>query len=137
MKELYLIYVNYIGVNHEGNYLYEFIFSDTTKDIDGDEWDAYPASGRPKPPHLTFIKKVGVLCSELKLALVQASHNFCVWDAIDGVVSLAWEDIDEAENYPKKRLCFKFGEKINEVTEKLYEKDLILHYDKLKYGENT
>jgi hypothetical protein len=135
MKELYLIYVNYIGVNYEGNYLYEFIFSDTTKDIDGDDWDAYPASGRPKPPQLAFIKKVGVLCSEMKLAVIQASHSFCVWDAIDGVISLAWEDIDEAENYPKKRLCFKFGEPINDVTEKLYEKDLILQYDKLKHGE--
>lgn len=134
---MYLIYVNYIGVNHEGNYLYEFIFSDTTKDIDGEDWDAYPASGRPKPPILNFVKKVGLLCSDLKLSVVQNSHTFSVWDAVDGVVSLAWEDIDEAETYPKKRIGFKFGETINNVTEKLYEKDLILQYDKLKYGENA
>ena len=133
MKELYLIYVNQVGKNYEGNFIYEFIFSDSTEKIDGDEWDTFPASGRPEPPHEIFIKSVGTLKSELKLDVVQNSDTFAVWDAIDGVIALAWENINAYDSYPEHRLCFKFGESVNEVTDKLYEKDLILEYNTNKH----
>jgi len=126
MKGLYLIYINLVGKDYKGNILYEFIFSDTTKDIDGDNWDIFPASGRPEPPHENFIKKVGRLESELNLDVIQHSDTFCVWDAIDGVVALAWENINAYDAYPERRLCFKFGDTIEDVEAKLYEKDLIL-----------
>jgi hypothetical protein len=129
MEELYLIYINYVGKDYKSDYLYEFIFSDTTEDIDGDEWDTYPASGRPQAPHESFIKKVGRLESELKLDVVQNSDTFAVWDAVDGVIALAWENIDDYEAYPEKRICFKFGEKLSNVEDALYEKDLILNYN--------
>ena len=134
MNELYLIYVNMVGKNYEGDYLYEFIFSDTTENIDGEFWDAVPASGRPEPPHEHLIKKVGRIESVLKLDVIQNSDSFVVWDAVDGVISIAWENIDAYESYPKKRLCFRFGETIKEVEEKLYEKDLILNYTKINHG---
>jgi hypothetical protein len=129
MKDLYLIYVNFIGKNYQGNYLYEFIFSDTTKNIDGEYWDQFPASGRPEPPHEHLIKKVGRIESELKLDIIQNSDTFALWDAIDGVISLAWENINAYDSYPEKRLCFKFGETLQEVEDKLYEKDLVMLYD--------
>jgi hypothetical protein len=129
MKDLFLIYVNYVGKDYKGDYLYEFIFSDTTEDIDGDDWDTYPASGRPQPPNDSFIKKVGRLESELMLDVVQNSDTFAVWDSIDGVIALAWENINNYETYPDKRISFRFGESNAEVEDKLYEKDLILNYN--------
>ena len=128
MKKLFLIYVNMVGKDYKGNLIYEFIFSDTTKNIDGEEWDTFPASGRPEPPHENFIKDVGRLESELHLDVIQNSDTFAVWDAIDGVIALAWENINAYDAYPEKRLCFKFGETLEEVEAKLYEKDLILNY---------
>lgn len=133
MKDLFLIYINKVGKDYKGNLLYEFIFSDTLKDIDGDDWDTFPASGRPEPPYDIFIKKVGRLESELKLDVIQDSDTFAVWDAVDGVISLAWENINAYDTYPETRLCFHFGEKIDVVTEKLYEKDLILNYSKANH----
>ena len=135
MKELFLIYINMVGKDYKGNYLYEFIFSDTTKNIDGDDWDTFPASGRPEPPHETYIKRVGRLESELKLDVIQNSDTFAVWDAIDGVIALAWENINAYDSYPEHRLCFKFGETDKEVEAKLYEKDLILNYNKQKHEQ--
>jgi len=126
MKNLFLIYVNHVGKDYKGNYIYEFIFSDSIKDIDGDEWDTFPASGRPEPPHDIYIKYVGKLESELILDVVQNSDTFAVWDAVDGVIALAWENINAYDSYPDFRLCFKFGETIEDVEAKLYEKDLIL-----------
>lgn len=130
MKDLFLIYVNKIGKDYKENYLYEFIFSDTTKNIDGDDWDTFPASGRPSAPHDHFIKKVGRLESEIKFDVVQDSDTFAVWDAVDEVIALAWENINAYDSYPEKRICFKFGEPMSEVEAKLYEKDLILQYNK-------
>jgi hypothetical protein len=130
MKELFLIYVNRVGKDYKGNFIYEFIFSDTTKGIDGDDWDTFPASGRPSAPHDHYIKKVGRLESELNLDVIQDSDTFAVWDAIDGVIALSWENINAYDAYPEKRLCFKFGEDAESVESKLYEKDLILQYKK-------
>jgi hypothetical protein len=130
MKDLFLIYVNKIGKDYKENYLYEFIFSDATKNIDGDDWDTFPASGRPSAPHDHFIKKVGRLESEIKFDVVQDSDTFAVWDAVDEVIALAWENINAYDSYPEKRICFKFGEPMDVVESKLYEKDLILQYNK-------
>lgn len=137
MKDLFLIYINMVGKDYKDNYLYEFIFSDTIKNIDGEEWDTFPASGRPHAPHDNFIKKVGRLESELKLDVIQNSDTFAVWDAIDGVIALAWENINAYASYPDNRLCFKFGETIEIVESKLYEKDLILKYNKQKHEKES
>ena len=133
MKDLFLIYINKVGKDYKGDVLYEFIFSNTIENIDGDNWDTYPASGRPESPHSKFIKKVGRLESELILDVIQESDTFAVWDAIDGVIALAWENINAYDTYPESRLCFKFGETIKDVEDKLYEKDLILNYNKEKH----
>jgi len=124
-----LVYINEVGEDWTGNNIYEFLFADEIENIDGDDWDALPASGRPAPPSSDFIVKVGKLTSELKFDLVQKSDTFAVWDAVDGVVALGWEDISEYDEYPDTRLYFDFGIDIKEVEDKLYEKDVILEYN--------
>lgn len=130
MEMYYLIYVNYVGRNHEKNHIYEFIFCDHTNKIDGQDWDTMPASNRPEIPNELFIKRVGTLESQMKFDLVQGSDTFAVWDAIDGVIALAWENMDAYDTYPENRLAFQFGMTMDEVEGKLYEKDLILKYKK-------
>jgi (p)ppGpp synthase/HD superfamily hydrolase len=39
MKDLFLIYVNMVGKDYKNNHIYEFIFSDSIKNIDGEDWD--------------------------------------------------------------------------------------------------
>lgn len=126
--DLYLVFINKVGEDWEGNYIYEFIFSNTTKDIDGDDWDVYPASGIPSVPNESFIKQVGRVETKLNLDVIQDSDTFAVWDAVDGIIALAWENLDEYEQYPEDRLYFSFGDPMKLVEDKLYEKDLILKY---------
>jgi len=128
MKNKFLIYINVIGKDYKDNFIYEFIFSDTLKDVDGGQWDAVPASGQPDPPNDVFINSVGRIETELLLDVIQNSTIFAVWDAIDGVVALAWENLDDLETYPESRLIFKYGETMEDVETKLYERDLILNY---------
>ena len=125
-----LVYINKIGQNWKGNYIYEFLFSDVVKDIDGEGWDSYPSSGNPEPPEGRFVKKNGQLNTTLKLDLVQESDSFAMWDAVDGIVAMAWENMEGYDDYPEKRLFFSFGEDIESVNNKLYEKDIVLNYNK-------
>jgi hypothetical protein len=127
-----LIYINKVGKDWEGNYMYEFLFSDTTENIDGEDWDSVPASGRPEPPHSEFVKLVGKLKTDIIFSLVQESDTFAVWDSVDGIVALGWENIDGYDEYPEVRLHFSFGMAEAEVNDKLYERDLVLEYNKDK-----
>jgi hypothetical protein len=129
-----LIYVNELGPNYLGNNIYEFIFGYDDSEPFGMGWDVIPATGNAYPPEIEFVKKVGVLKeSDLKLHLVQNSDYFCVYDAVEEVVALGWEDAESEEiiTYNKKRLVFKFGETIDQVSDKLYERDLVLEFDKV------
>ena len=129
----YLIYVNGLGPNYKGDNLYEFIFSDTL-DVWGESWDNRPSNGYPQPPDLKYIKKVGVLRdTDVKLELIQNSDFFSVIDAIDDVIALAWESEDTDT---KKRMVFRFGIPEQEIKDKLYERDLVLEFEKKVVYEN-
>jgi hypothetical protein len=129
----YLIYVNGLGPNYKGDNLYEFIFSNNL-DVWGELWDNRPSNGYPQPPDLKYIKKVGVLRdTDVKLELIQNSDFFSITDAMDDVIALAWESDDDNI---KKRMVFRFGTPEQEIKDKLYEKDLLLEFEKKVIYEN-
>jgi hypothetical protein len=128
-----LIFVNGLGPNYKGDNLYEFIFSDDL-DVWGDSWESKPSNGYPSPPELKYIKKVGVLRNtDVKLELVQNSDFFSMIDAMDDIIALAWEN-EEFES--QKRLVFRFGTPEQEIKDKLYERDIILEFEKKVVYEN-
>ena len=129
----YLTYVNGLGPNYKGDNLYEFIFSDDL-DVWGESWESKPSNGYPTPPELKYVKKVGVLRNtDIKLELIQNSDFFCMVDSMDDIVALAWET-EESEG--QKRLVFRFGSTEQEIKDKLYERDLILEFEKKVIYEN-
>ena len=134
----YLIYVNELGPNYQGDNTYEFIFSDSLDEIWGDSWESNPANGYPSPPDLEFINKVGTLKSnEVTLSVIQKSDYFSMTDCMDDVISLAWEnEMDEIDFTIKKRLVFRFGETEQSVKNKLYERDIVLEFEKKIVYEN-
>jgi len=123
----YLIYVNGLGPNFKGDNIYEFIFSDE-QEVWGEGWDSKPCNGYPVPPELKYIKKVGVLRdTNIKLELIQNSDYFSMVDAVDGVVALAWEEDDTVK---QPRMVFRFNDTEQKIKDLLYEKDLILEFEK-------
>lgn len=134
-----LVYVNELGPNYRGDNIYEFIFSDID-DVWGEDWDAEPASGKPLPPNVEYIRKVGVLKnSEINLLLIQNSDFFGVYDAVEGVIALAWEksDSDDILIHKRKRLVFQYGESVESVENKLYERDIVLKWEKNLVSNET
>jgi len=134
----YLIYVNELGPNYKGDNIYEFIFSIGLENIWGDSWESKPANGYPSPPDLEYVSKVGVLKNdEITLSVIQNSDYFSMIDAIDGVIALSWENETDTTNFEiNKRLVFKFGETEESVKNKLYERDIVLEFEKKVVYEN-
>jgi hypothetical protein len=133
----YLLYINGLGPNYKGENIYEFIFGDSLEDVWGENWEARPANGYPSPPDVDHVKKVGVLThNEITLELVQNSDVFSVQDSIDGVIALGWEKEDEIDFSLVKRLVFKYGDQEQDVKDKLYERDLVLQFEKKVVYEN-
>jgi hypothetical protein len=128
----YLVYVNGLGPNYKGDNMYEFIFSNDVKNIWDDTWDAKPSNGYPKPPNVDYIKKVGTLKNtSIEFELIQNSDFFSFIDSIDGIIALAWEkENDDIDFTIKKRLVFSFGDTEQQVKDKLYERDVVLEFEK-------
>ena len=126
-----------MGPNYKGENIYEFIFSDSIDEVWGENWESKPANGYPSPPDVEHVKKVGVLTNgEITLELVQESDVFSVQDAIDGVLALGWEKEEEIDFSLVKRLVFKYGDQEQDVKDKLYERDLVLQFEKKVAYEN-
>jgi len=134
----HLIYVNGLGPNYKGDNIYEFIFSDTLEKVWGDSWESKPSNGYPLPPDLEFVKKVGVFKNNfVSLSVIQKSDYFSMIDAMDDVIALGWENESDNVNFDvDKRLVFRFGETEETVKNKLYERDLILEFEKNVVYEN-
>lgn len=131
-----LIYVNEIGSDYKGQKQYEFIFSNST-DLDMDDWFTIPATASSvnKCPDPQYVTLVGLLKdTDLNLELIQNSDYFGVIDAVDGVISLAWEKFDF--DIEVDRLSFKFGESIESVSKKLSQRDYYLLKDEIKINES-
>lgn len=133
----YLIYINGMGPNYKGDNIYEFIFSDTLE-VFGENWESKPANGYPSPPDMEYIKKVGTLINEeVAFDLVQNSDVFSVIDSMDGVLALGWEKENDDKDFSLiKRLVFQFGETEESVKNKLYERDIVLQFEKEVVYEN-
>lgn len=122
----HLIYINKIGNNHKGEFIYEFIFSKVLE-VSGPEWERIPSDGHPLPPEQKYISCVDILKTEIEFELAQESKYFSLYDTMDDVIALGWEIYpDETVESSEKRLVFKFGELKKSVADKLYARDLIL-----------
>lgn len=127
-----LIFINALGTNYRGDYLYEFIFS-SSKSAWGEKWESKPSNGYPSPPDLEYVSKVGTLNAKgSSFELVQNSDYFSMNDSVDGIIALGWETEEDVKN----RLVFKFGETEENVKNKLYSRDLILEFEKISVYEN-
>jgi hypothetical protein len=117
---LRLVFVNRIGSDLKGKFEYEFIFAADIDRVWGEGWSTVPSgicSRHDKMPVESTYDYVFRVSGRIKLDVAQDNTCFSMQDCIDGVVALAWENINDYENYPEYRMIFRYGENI-EVTEK-------------------
>lgn len=125
-EELFLVYINEIGDGVDGNYIYEFLFSSTPDVVWGEDWNVKPASicNNLLPEESTYhsVKKVKL---RFKLSLAQNNSCFSMQDCINGIIALAWEDIDdltEDDEFPENLLVMHYGDRFDDIEMEIAER---------------
>lgn len=117
-EELKLVFVHKKGVDIDGIQTYQFLFS-SSDDVDGEEWGTFPAHGKPEAPSEDVIDLIIEFSFDILLDLALNSSIYTMYDCVDGVVALAYENILGYEKYPDPRLVFMYGESHPAVMKKL------------------
>lgn len=127
-EEVYLCFINLIGEEVDGYYRYEFIFTDKIDEVFGEDWEYKPAGMvNTIIPSDEYITEVHIVKTKIKFDLIQDNMCFGMQDAMDGIVSIAYENMDAYESYPDDgRLFFMFGESLDEVERKLAMKSILM-----------
>lgn len=128
LGELYLCFIRLIGEENDGFYRYEFIFTDNVDEVFGEDFNQKPAClVNDLMVDEQYVTEVHVVRTKIKLDLIQNSCCFSVSDSYDGIVSIAWENIDDMDEFPEEgRIFFKFGETYEEVENKLAMKNVLM-----------
>jgi hypothetical protein len=122
-----LIYVNIIGKNAEDEYVYEFYFSDEPEMAWGVDWDIKPAAicnlSVPQKMNYDVIK---ILKTNITLSVAQKNSCFSMQDCKDGIIPIAWENIDGYDEYPEEgRIVLAFGVELKNVEQMLNKRSLM------------
>ena len=126
-----LIYVNIIGENAEGEIIYEFYFSEEPEMAWGIDWDQKPPSicniSVPQKMNYDVIK---VLKTNIILEVSQKNSCFSMQDCKDGIIPVAWENIDWYDEYPENgRIVLPFGVDMLVVKDMLSNRALFFDGD--------
>jgi hypothetical protein len=124
----YLCFIRLIGEENDGYYRYEFIFTDNIDEVWGDDFDQKPCClVNGLMPNEEYIYEVHIVKMKIKLDLIQDNCCFGFQDCTDGVIALAWENMDDYDEYPEDgRIFFRFGETLEEVENKLAIKNVLM-----------
>jgi hypothetical protein len=119
-SDLCLGFINFIGTELDGINQYELIFTLYPDEFWGENFNYKPAGiCNGLEPERRYVQKVVRIKTVINLDLIQDSGCFSMQDCMDGIVSLAYQDLAGLDEYPEYRLYLMFGEKYDEVERKL------------------
>lgn len=121
-----LCFIKYIGCDIDGYNQYEFLFTEKIDEFWGENFEYMPCClCNELIPFDNSYELTKKLKTKIKLCLIQNSCCFSYQDAIDQIVSIAYEDISEYDEYPENgRLILFFGDDYDDVINKLSDKEL-------------
>lgn len=131
MDEYRVVFVIFVGVDSDGNNIYQFLLSDNTDDVFSEGWVEKPASNinnsilMIEADQYEYVKE---LRTNITLDLAQDNSCLSMQDCRDGIIALAYENIDDYDEYPDGRIVIHFGDRINDVERILAKRDLCLKF---------
>lgn len=127
-EDVRLGFIRLIGEETDGYYRYEFIFTTNIDEFWGENFEYKPSClVNNLIPYDKFITEIHIVKMKIKLDLIQNSCCFGFQDCTDGIIALAWENVDEYDEYPEEgRLFFRFGETLEDVEDKLAVKNVLM-----------
>lgn len=129
-SHLKVVYVQFVGTDSDGYNVYQFLITENADDVWGEEWNEKPACNcRYLLPEEDMYDYVKELKTEIKLDLAQNNCCMSMQDIRDHCSALAYENLDEAEEYPENgRIVIQFGDSLDDVEVMLAKRDLHMRY---------
>ncbi len=129
-NNLKVIYINYLGKDYDNKNIYQFLLSEDESEVWGEDWNEKPAANcRFLTPSEDMYEYVKELKTNIVLDLAQDNSCVSMQDVRDHVMCLAYENLDNAEEYPENgRIVIHFGDYLNDVEEMLGKRDLYMKY---------
>jgi hypothetical protein len=133
---LLLSYIERVDVYSDKNenvFRFYFTSEDKIDDVVGEGWSTI-CSNQVVRPYKKYIESTYIIENRrLDMELLTENDYYTYNDGADGIIALAWE-YSENET-PNKRLVFQFGDTLENVENKLYNKEILLKKEKLKFEE--
>lgn len=133
---MYLVYINKIGTSFNGENIFEFLFTEDIENMEHPEswYDSTSLSDKKDlAPEEDYIDLIGHLkTTDVDLELIQDLGIFDVYNAVEGIVSLGWENFGVDSDFDD-RMIFKYGQEKEVVEAILLIRDLELTYKKQKH----
>ena len=120
--EEYLAFVKKIGQTLDELNIYEFMFTTVPDVVWGDNFNIIPAGIIPNlTPESNCLSKKGRVITDINFRLACESTCFSMMDSIDGIIALCFTEAGIENEFH-----FNFGEKIEQVVNKLKKHNLAL-----------
>lgn len=126
-----VVYVKKLGIDIDGTNIYHLYLSNNPDEAFGEGWGDIPACNVPRKlidldesmyDHVVEIK------TDILLDLAQNCCCFSMQDSRDNIIALAYENLDNAEEYPDPRIIIHFGDSIDDVENMFSRRDVVVKY---------
>ena len=127
---LYVVYLKHLGVDINGQNLYHLYLSNNPDETFAEGWGEVPACNTPRQLldlDEKMYSNVMECKTDIKLDLAQDCCCFSMQDARDHIVALAYENLDNAEEYPEPRIIIQFGDSVENIETLFAKRNIILN----------
>lgn len=127
---LKVVYVLFLGKDCDGNNIYQFLIANDESEVWAEDWNEKPASNcRYLTPSENMYDYVKELKTDMVLDLAQDNSCYSMQDVRDKILCLAYENLDNAEEYPEEgRIVIHFGDSLEEVEKMLAKREMYMKY---------
>lgn len=114
MEDQYLAFISRAGIASNGDFIYNFYFTQDSEIVWGEDWNVVPSSVIPNlVPSMDTISLMCDVITDKDFELAKENSCFSMQDCIDGIIALLFSKPREDE------LILFFGEKMDDVKIKL------------------
>ena len=126
-----VVYVKKLGTEINGINIYHLYLSTNPEDAFGEGWGDIPACNVPRKLidlDESMYEYVVEIKTDIVLDLAQNCCCFSMQDSRDDIIALAYENLDNAEEYPDPRIIIHFGDSIDDVENMFARRDVVMKY---------
>lgn len=127
-----VVYIVYVGKDTDNLNVYQFLLATDIENVFSEGWGEKPSSNISNSILMIdeeMYEYVKELKTDIELDLAQDNSCFSMQDCRDNIIALAYENIDNYEEYPEDgRIVIHFGDNIDKVEKMFAKRNMYLKF---------